>query len=427
MNAQQTLNHMVKERGRKAILRSELLDRSESSPSSCDRALRRSCHKGILVRVGQGVYGVGNAKVFDIVPEVMPKLGYSIEPAHKVKGYSQKSSGNVWVIDKPCTRKIRKKGVYAFFQTKSGRVLNERKKAMLGSQPTIRTIEDHYHRFDYCHSMARAEKDLIVLQALDVLDAFRDNRADLAMEGGTALAYYYRQITRFSEDLDVRLILKPGFQQMSVNERIGMVKEVGESLRSHIGQTLSFLQPTKKGRIRRDGVLQTFIFNYKPVNPHDEVIPGLKVELVHIPLRSKLQSDTYRPGDLLPVVDQVEIAAGKWQALAARLPERGDSYPDLVRHIHDLSSLLPFLDRDRVNFQEAAHRDEVTEETIRSVVEEVGKDAWENHYASYMRRMGTAEIADLPRCHPTWEVVVRRFVRTAELLLNRESTPNADQ
>ncbi|MCY3885553.1 MAG: hypothetical protein OXG24_11645 [Gammaproteobacteria bacterium] len=78
MNARQTLNQMVKETGRKAILRSELLERAESSPSSCDRALRRSCNKGILVRVGQGIYGVGSAKVFDIVPEVMPKLGFSI-------------------------------------------------------------------------------------------------------------------------------------------------------------------------------------------------------------------------------------------------------------------------------------------------------------------------------------------------------------
>ncbi|MCY3885554.1 MAG: nucleotidyl transferase AbiEii/AbiGii toxin family protein [Gammaproteobacteria bacterium] len=117
---------------------------------------------------------------------------------------------------------------------------------MLGSQPTTRTIEDHYHRFDYCHSLARAEKDLIVLQALDVLDAFQDDRADLAMEGGTALAYYHRQITRFSEDLVVRLILNPTLQEMSVDERIGVVKEVGASLREHIARSMPFLVPTKK-------------------------------------------------------------------------------------------------------------------------------------------------------------------------------------
>ncbi|MCY3885555.1 MAG: nucleotidyl transferase AbiEii/AbiGii toxin family protein [Gammaproteobacteria bacterium] len=156
-------------------------------------------------------------------------------------------------------------------------------------------------------------------------------------------------------------------------------------------------------------------------------MPGLKVELVYIPLRCRLQQNTFRSENLLPAVDVVEIAAGKWQALAARLPERGDSYPDLVRHIHDLSSLLLILEGNSVKFQKAALRNEVTEKTIRSVVEEVGEDAWKNHYASYMRRMGTAEIADLPRCHPTWKVVTRGFSRTAELLLNRESTPDADQ
>lgn len=420
MNAQQTLNHMLKESGRKAILRSELLERAESSPSSCDRALRHSCHKGILVRVGQGIYGVGRAKVFDIVPEVMPKLGFSIEPAHKVRGYSQKSAGNVWVVDKPCTRIIRKKGVYAFFQNKSGRVLNDRNRANLGVQPTQRAIEDHFHTFEHCHSLARAEKDLIVHQALDVLNAFRDDRADFAMEGGTALASYYRQITRLSEDLAVRLILKPSLQEMSDNERIRAIKEMGESVRSHIHQSLPFLQPSNKGRIRQDGVLQTFIFDYQPVMVHDEVIPGLKVELAHIPLKSKLDRNPYRSENALPVVDLVEIAAGKWQALAARLPQRGDAYPDLVRHIHDLSSLLPTLSGLQSAFYEAAFRDNVGAAAIHTVIREVRKDSWGHHYANYMHRMGTAPISTFPKSHPPWDVVVRRFTRTAELLLTGE-------
>ena len=427
MNAQQTLNLMVNEHGRNAVLRSELLERAGCSASSCDRALRRSCTNGILVRVGHGIYGVGNARVFGIVPEVMPKLGYQISPAHQVSGYSQKSSGSVWFVNKPCKRKIRRKGVHAFFQAPSGKVLNEGEEEMSLSQPTPHSIEDHYHTFEHCHSLARAEKDLIALRALDVLDAFQDDRAQLAMQGGTALAYYYREITRFSEDLDVRLVLRSNVLDLPFSERAGAVKAVGERLRTHIGLSLPFIGATNKGRIRQDGVVQSFIFDYEPIEQHDEVIPGLKIELVHVPLLCDLDRNPYRSENSVPVVDLVEIAAGKWQALAVRLPERGDSYPDLVRHIHDLSSLLPTLNQAKNAFCRAARRGAVTNETISHVVNEVNKHAWKDHYTNYMRRMGTAVVADRPGCHPTWSVVSRRFSRTAELLLEAKVSREDDR
>ena len=59
--------------------------------------------------------------MFDIVPEVMPKLGYRILPGEPVRGYSQKSGGAVWRLDRPCRRLIRKRGVRAVFETPDGK------------------------------------------------------------------------------------------------------------------------------------------------------------------------------------------------------------------------------------------------------------------------------------------------------------------
>ena len=95
MKAQDSLDSLINEKGRKAVLRAELLKLSNASSSSCDRVLKKKCDDGTLVRVGQGIYGIGNAKVFEIVPEVLPKLGYTIQEPQRVKGYSQKLSGRI--------------------------------------------------------------------------------------------------------------------------------------------------------------------------------------------------------------------------------------------------------------------------------------------------------------------------------------------
>ena len=80
------LRRLLAEAGRKAVLRSELTPHAPAH--ACDRALRHYCETGRLTRVGRGIYGIGAAKVFEIVPEVMPKLGYRILPGEPVRGYS---------------------------------------------------------------------------------------------------------------------------------------------------------------------------------------------------------------------------------------------------------------------------------------------------------------------------------------------------
>ena len=273
MKAEDSLDSLINEKGRKAVLRAELLKLSNASSSSCDRVLKKKCDDGTLVRVGQGIYGIGNAKVFEIVPEVLPKLGYTIQEPQRVKGYSQKLSGRIWQLDRPCRRKIKKKGVDAVFEVGNGVRTNSKMYKRKMNKPESREINDHFHDFEYCHSMARAEKNLIVQRALNVLETFRDERIELAIEGGTAIAYYYLLTHRFSEDIDLRIVFRKNTEILRRAEKESIVKEVGHGFATYMQEAMPYLRRTKKGRIRKDGVVQTFIFEYTPVHHHQQVQP----------------------------------------------------------------------------------------------------------------------------------------------------------
>ena len=394
----------MQEEGRHAVLRRELLALTNDSPSNCDRALRRKCADGSLVRASQGIYGIGRAKVFDIVPEVMPKLGYDIVPVQRVKGYSQKSGGAIWRLNKPCRRMIRKRGVWATFAGPSGTVMNAiDMDTSMGVQSTNRQIEDHFHRFEWCHSKARAEKDLVVQQALNALEDFEDERTDLAISGSTALAHYHRLISRFSENLNIRILLKPPVAALPAELRIAHLNDIARRIEEHILFSLPYVKPTKKGRTRRDAVIQTTVFHDTPVAPHDEVLSGLKVELVYVPLLLDLATDLDRN--------------------AKRLPTAGATRADLVRHVHDLSTMSFLLNRLKDQFRRIAFRGEVTHANIDQTMTELSKPIWATHYESYMHRMGARTISNLPGYDPQWNLVFERFAQTAEILLNEKKLP----
>lgn len=416
MRANEALKKLLREDGRKAVLRIELLKRSTASPSSCDRALKRSCDDGSLVRVGHGVYAIGNAKVFEVVPEVMPKLGYEILPVQRVRGYSQKTSGRTWRLDRPTKRQIRKRGVYAVFEDKQGNPCNIRERKTRTDLPSTRDIEDRFHTFAQCHSPARAEKDLIVGRALDALEQFHDERATLAIEGDTALAYYYRMINRFSEDIDIRVVLRPEVASLDSIVRTEQVKDIGVKFREHIQESLPFLQFTSKGHGSADGFIQSQVFDYRSQIPHVDVVAGVKIELASIPLEASLELVMRRKNHEFSAVDFLEIAAGKWQALARGLPEHGDSNPSLVHHVHDLAALSAAIESASTQFHRMAFKDSVNNESVSSVLNELRRDTWRGHYMDYMRRMGTTEIADEPGHHPSWDVVLSTFSSTADLL-----------
>ena len=418
-SAHTALTRLLRQPGRKAILRAELTPHAPAH--ACDRVLRHYCQSGELTRVGGGIYGIGAAKVFEIVPEVMPRLGYRILPGALVRGYSQKSGGAVWRLDKPCRRVIRRRGVQATFETPAGRPVAIRSSSKQAGtvesmhEPPGRTeIERHFHTFERCHSLARAEKGLIVRRALVAIERFRSDRATLAIEGGTALASYHRLTTRFSEALDVRLMPGESVQRLATDDRVAALKEVGQGFKAHIHAEMPFLQPTHKGRVRKDALLQTFIYDYESTVPDNEVVADLKCEVVHMPLLMPTVEQAGVGVDRFATVNPAEIASGKWQALATRLPRNADSYPDLVRHVHDLAAIRPALILlDPATARETMLRDETTHESVAAVLRELSRPVWRDHYEGYMRRMGVLPVTDWPNSHPTWDTVLANFTALA--------------
>ena len=63
---------------------------------------------------------------------------------------------------------------------------------------------------------------------------------------------------------------------MATEPKVETIKQIGQALREHMEREMPFLRPTRKGRIRKDGVLQTLIYDYDSVAPHDDVIAGIK-------------------------------------------------------------------------------------------------------------------------------------------------------
>ena len=426
----EAVGSLLREPGRKAILRSELVCRAPAH--ACDRALRRYCESGELTRVGQGIYGIGAAKVFDIVPEVMPKLGYRILPGEPVRGYSQKSGGAVWRLDRPCRRVIRKRGVQAIFETPDGKPVASRRQgatmsAMQGP-PTPREIEAHFHTFERCHSPARAEKDLIVRRGLVAMERFRSKRATLAIEGGTALVAYHRLTNRFSEDLDIRLIPNQSVQRLGADERIAALKEIGQAFKAHIHAEMPFLQPTRKGRIRKDAVLQTFIYNYQSAVPDEQVMAGLKCELVHVPLMMPTVSRTSvgLGGERFEAIHPArDLPAGNGKRLRRGCRAMPTAYPDLVRHVHDSRSHSPraLILLDPETARETMLREETTHDSVAAVMEELARPVWRDHYESYMGRMGVLPVSDWPNSHPDWRTVLANFRALARELGLWRATP----
>lgn len=406
---------LLDEPGRKALTRKEVLTLGHSA-SACDRALRALRDGGRICRFGAGIYGVGRAKVFEAAPQALAVLGYEVLPGRPVQGYSERPNGTVLRLNKRCRRKIRGRGVWLTWETSTGKVTSMKNDSMtaFSNMPSASEIEDHYHRFDYCESLARAEKDLLVNKALDAMERFEDDQASLVMDGGTGLAAYHLVINRFSDDIDLRIAIPPELTgparppRKEDVERIDFVKSVGERFATHIAQTLPWLTQTRKGRIRRDGVLQTFIYNYTGMHRSDSVMHGIKFEMVDMPARLPPRR-RLRKGRRMPVVDVVEIAAGKWTALGERIPGSHGSYPDLIRHLHDIAMVSTFLrGSDADQLREIAFSPTGTNpERIASALDEFRTDdSWRDHYLGYMQRMGVKAVGDFALCHPTWETVL---------------------
>ena len=414
------LDRLLAESGRHAVLSHEL-----SGPrSAVYRALRRRCVDGTLARIGRGVYARKRARLFDVVPEILPKLGYKILPSPPVRNWSFKSGGNVWRIDRPCTRLILKHGVRAVFESPQGKLYKHGKVRPMPSNrlPTPMEVERSIGMVDRCHSYARAEKHLIVEQALRAWESFEHPGATLALEGGTCLTVYHELTRRYSEDLDIRVILTDELEDGPSARRGAAFRAVSAAFAKHVHREIPYLETTRKGRFRkRDGRFESHIFRYRGRQPHDKVPQGLKLELVQKRTRLPLIWEVGKIRSEVPLVHHSEIAAGKWQALCTRLAGRRHSSPDYVRHPADLVTIRRAL--------EPAVIEPLTRElrgpAVAQALRELHDPLWAAHYEDYLDRMGTMPIIDGQAFgYMSWPVALRRI---AHIALTLELVSRADR
>ena len=401
------LEKLVLERGRKGLLRQELTSFGYAN-HQVDSALSRARQAGLITRVGQGIYAVGDARIAEVMPEVLPKLGYKILPRPQLRNYSIRRSGVTYRLDRPCRRFVMRNGIIANFETPSGNLtkLNPGKVMATGQAPSSKEIDQHFRTFQYCHSLARAEKDIVVNRVLDIYDDHSDPDVSLAIEGGTCLAQYQRLILRLSEGLDIRVLLNKGNTQKSQRD---IMQKVGERLVDRVIAELPFLVPTSKGRLRKDGTVHTIIFDYAGGVTHQDVTHGIKFELVALPLIQPL-TEVIRKHRSCMVVAPLEILAGKFMALSQKLPQGRDSNPDSVRHVHDIATASTHISTQMELFASMLG----DSGDYSAVVLELCRLVWQDHYTSFMRRMGSlptyeANREQLPRTHMAWTNVLTQF------------------
>ena len=416
MTALQDLDRLLADPGRHAVLPREVA----GSPSAVHRALKRRCEDRTLQRVGTGIYARSTSKLFDVVPEILPKLGYKITPPRQITNLNFKHGGSVWRIDRPFRRLIIKHGVKAVFKSPRGKLYSTRPFRMTPMQepPSRRETELNFSLHDRCHSYARAEKDLIVKKALRAWEGFRHPDAALALDGGTCLSVYRGLLNRFSEDIDMRVILADELEHGPDDRRVAAFREVSRAFKEHVHAALPFLKPTRKGRFhKRGGRFESHIFDYQGRTPHKRVIQGLKLELVQRPNRLPLDRVIALTGGTVQIISPMEISMGKWQAVCERLLGRALIYPELIRHPWDLGTMEATLAGiARIPPPDLA---EMIEErrgpAVSAVLRDLHDPDWGAAFTDYADLMATRPISDnLPQyADPTWPTVRRKVAQVA--------------
>ena len=423
--ALEAVGRLLEEPGRLALTRAEVKALGIAD-GACDRALRRLRDEGRIRRYGSGVYGVGGAKVFQAAPQALESLGYRVVSPEPLDNWSARPNGTVIRVDRRCRRRLVGHGVQMKLETPDGRRVRPRKASMTAADtfPAQRETEAHFESFHYCHSLGRAEKDLCVTKALEALESFAYPGASLVVDGATCLSRYYGLLRRFSEDVDLRIVLAgdpagPRAPAPRSPGRQRRLKEVGAAFREHVRAALPWLIPTRRGQVRRDGGVQVFIGRYEPGNPSDAVQPGIKYELVDMPL-ALMRRELFRLGSGTPMsaVNPLEIAAGKWAALAGRIAGGGTMRRELMRHVHDLAVLHPSLldhrDLDRLA-PLLVESHEVPKENVALLLEflRARSARFRAQYEGYLDDMGTERIGEGPLDHLPWEGALHRLEQSA--------------
>lgn len=198
----------------------------------------------------------------------------------------------------------------------------------------------------------RLEKDLYVNRAIRALSRMQPPHGALVFEGGTALTKAWRLLSRFSEDIDCRLVLPDPASTYTPAIR----RDVHAYARDYL--TRHFLPGLPNGRLFRRGskfrenaAVLPVILNYDSLLARESrVQTGIKVEIAFInhdvPILTRKVYNNPSPLNAreeilaeMPCVEPWVILAGKVAALTERIP-RWEGVEDKLRQADFLRHLL---------------------------------------------------------------------------------------
>jgi hypothetical protein len=196
--------------------------------------------------------------------------------------------------------------------------------------------------------IAFVEKDWFVTQVINIIGNIRIDGFQIVFSGGTALAKAHGLTSRFSEDIDFRVIT-----EKSLNTRVkrsAFKKAVLEKLRA-----ADCLIRDEQVKARDENRFFAIDMDYETYfEKSDFLRPHIQIEIIFrspqlLPEKHSVASFFTELSGAAPEVPEilcvqpVENAADKLSALAWRIPDRvRNSYnddPSIVRHIHDLALL----------------------------------------------------------------------------------------
>jgi predicted nucleotidyltransferase component of viral defense system len=201
------------------------------------------------------------------------------------------------------------------------------------------------------------EKDWYVVQLLKIFTKLNNADIQFVFSGGTSLTKAHKLMKRFSEDVDFRILAKKN-----------LTRGIRHSLKKEIAG--NFAQSEHFQIIEQSAFAENTLFNFKlaypsiftqneALRPHIEV--EIKTEKPELPTTKKSVQSFYaeyfqeQPEAEIACLSPLETAIGKFSALLWRIDVKDrtqplgskNNDPALMRHLHDLHALWPFIERGK--------------------------------------------------------------------------------
>lgn len=263
------------------------------------------------------------------------------------------------------------------------------------------------------------KKDYFVTKAIQALTGIENEYFDLIFQGGTSLSKGHQIISRLSEDIDFRIILKPAAKKLGKSNRRKHLREFRNALKEAL-LTTGFKVPDNavtvfyEGRFMRINAEFNDEKNSSYLKPHiaiecfvGELALTPKIANITSLVKTTLGEECQHNNFPVSCVALDETAAEKWVALTRRIAgtqtESRKSDKHLVRHLYDLYHLShkklltgeyqkivsPIMQNDKVLFQK--HNQEYVNDPLRT--SELALDLlyqqsqWQTHWDVFLANM----------------------------------------